>query len=72
MTTPHSVPDTANSLPVPQVPDTAWAGTDTATPAMPAAADSDMTGFFAIGAIIDVLLVIAFIVWALRQWRKSG
>jgi hypothetical protein len=31
----------------------------------------DMTAFFTIGAIVDVLLVAAFLVWAVGQWRKA-
>jgi hypothetical protein len=31
----------------------------------------DLTVFFSIGVIIDVLLVAAFLVWAIGQWRKT-
>ncbi len=31
----------------------------------------DLTVFFAIGVIIDVLLVTAFLLWAVGQWRKT-
>ncbi len=33
-------------------------------------AREDLTVFFAIGIVIDILLVAAFIVWAVGQWRK--
>ena len=29
-------------------------------------------GFFAIGMIINVVLLIAFFIWAYRQWNKKG
>ena len=31
----------------------------------------DLTVFFAIGMVINVLLVTAFLVWAVGQWRKK-
>jgi hypothetical protein len=31
----------------------------------------DLTVFFSIGLVIDVLLVTAFLVWAAGQWRKK-
>ncbi len=31
----------------------------------------NLTGFFAIGIIINVLLVAFFMVWAVGQWRKN-
>ena len=31
----------------------------------------DLTVFFSIGLVIDVLLVTAFLVWAVGQWRKK-
>ena len=31
----------------------------------------DLTVFFAIGMVINVLLVTAYLVWAVRQWRKK-
>ncbi len=31
----------------------------------------DLTVFFAIGVIVDVLLVTAFLIWAVGQWRKT-
>lgn len=32
----------------------------------------DLTVFFSIGAILDVLLVAAFLIWAVGQWRKAN
>jgi len=32
----------------------------------------DLTVFFSIGVIVDILLVTAFLVWAVGQWSKSG
>jgi len=29
-------------------------------------------GFFAIGMIINVVMLIAFFIWAYRQWNKKG
>ncbi len=29
-------------------------------------------GFFAIGMIINVVMLIAFFIWAYRQWHKKG
>ncbi len=31
----------------------------------------DLTVFFAIGVVVDVLLVTAFLAWAVGQWRKK-
>ncbi len=31
----------------------------------------DLTVFFSIGLAIDVILVTAFLVWAVGQWRKT-
>lgn len=31
----------------------------------------DLTMFFSIGVILDVLLVAAFLIWAVGQWRKA-
>jgi hypothetical protein len=31
----------------------------------------DLTVFFSIGLVLDVLLVTAFLVWAVGQWRKK-
>ncbi|RLA06471.1 MAG: hypothetical protein DRQ59_15080 [Gammaproteobacteria bacterium] len=29
-------------------------------------------GFFAIGMIVNVVMLIAFFIWAYRQWNKKG
>jgi len=31
----------------------------------------NMTGFFVIGMIINVLLIMVFMIWAVGQWRKT-
>jgi len=31
----------------------------------------DLTVFFSIGIVIDVILLTAFLVWAVGQWRKA-
>lgn len=31
----------------------------------------DLTVFFSVGVVVDVLLVTAFLVWAVGQWRKT-
>jgi len=31
----------------------------------------NMTGFFVIGMIINVLLIMVFLIWAVGQWRKT-
>ncbi len=31
----------------------------------------DLTAFFTVGVIVDVLLVTAFLYWAVGQWRKT-
>jgi hypothetical protein len=55
-------------------------GTGTSLPGSPAATGAkaalndgreDLTVFFTIGVIIDVLLVATFLVWAAGQWRKT-
>jgi hypothetical protein len=35
------------------------------------AARKDLTGFFVIGIIINVLLITLFLIWAVGQWRKT-
>ena len=32
----------------------------------------DMTGFWVIGVLINIVVMSAFAVWAVGQWRKSG
>ena len=34
-------------------------------------ARKDLTGFFVIGIIINVLLIMLFLIWAVGQWRKT-
>lgn len=34
-------------------------------------AHKNMTGFFVIGMIINVLLIVLFLIWAVGQWRKT-
>jgi len=34
-------------------------------------ARKNMTGFFVIGMIINVLLITLFLIWAVGQWRKT-
>lgn len=34
-------------------------------------AHKNMTGFFVIGMIINVLLIVVFLIWAVGQWRKT-
>ncbi|VAW81158.1 hypothetical protein MNBD_GAMMA14-890 [hydrothermal vent metagenome] len=31
----------------------------------------DLSTFFSIGVVIDVLLLTAFLIWAVGQWRKT-
>ncbi len=54
--------------------------TSPSLPGSPAATDAkaalddgrkDLTIFFTIGVILDVLLVAAFLLWAAGQWRKT-
>lgn len=32
----------------------------------------DLSAFFAIGMMLNIVLVIAFIVWGVKQWKKHG
>ena len=29
-------------------------------------------GFFAIGLVINLVLIVAYLIWAFKQWKKSG
>ena len=29
-------------------------------------------GFFAIGLVINLVLIAAYLIWAIKQWKKSG
>ena len=43
----------------------------TATAAQPPDGRKDLTVFFSVGVIANLLLVVAFVAWAIRQWRNS-
>ena len=45
-------------------------GSVTGKPAVDAGRE-DLTVFFTIGVIVDVLLVTAFLIWAVGQWRRK-
>ena len=34
--------------------------------------DTSLVGFFAIGLVINLLLITAYFIWAYKQWNKSG
>jgi len=34
--------------------------------------EKNLTGFFAIGLLVNILMMTLFGVWAVRQWRKTG
>jgi len=36
-----------------------------------AGSDSLVTGFFAIGMVINILLVTAYLIWACKHWGKK-
>jgi hypothetical protein len=38
----------------------------------PPASSGPSTTFFAIGIAINLVLLAAFALWAIRQWKKSG
>ena len=39
--------------------------------AAPEAGGKELTAFFSIGAVINVVLLAAFLVWAVGEWRKT-
>ena len=40
--------------------------------AVPEDAPNDsMTGFFAVGIVINIVMITAFFIWAYRQWNKT-
>jgi len=41
------------------------------TTAAAAGGREDLSVFFSIGVVVDVLLVTVFLVWAVGQWRKT-
>lgn len=47
------------------------AGTGGGDAAGTAEGKKDLTVFFSIGIIVDILLVTAFVIWAAGQWSKS-
>ncbi len=38
---------------------------------MNTAHDNDLTAFFAIGMVINILLVGTFIIWGFKQWKRK-
>ena len=32
----------------------------------------ELTGFFAVGIVINIVMITAYFVWAYKQWGKSG
>lgn len=32
----------------------------------------DLTAFFAVGLVINIVMITAFFIWAYKQWNKSG
>ena len=36
------------------------------------AADQSLTMFFAVGLVINLVLITAFVLWARKQWKRSG
>ena len=37
----------------------------------PATPEKELSGFFAIGIVINLALLAAFFVWAVKQWKKT-
>ncbi len=33
--------------------------------------ENDLTAFFAVGMVVNIVMLIAFLVWAVNQWRKK-
>ena len=50
--------ETVPTLPVPSVPDE----TD---------AREDLSVFFGIGMTVNIVMIIAFVVWGVKQWKKN-
>lgn len=38
----------------------------------PTGSAEPLTMFFAVGMLINLALIAAFVLWAVRQWKKSG
>ena len=32
----------------------------------------DLTAFFAVGIVINIVMITAYFIWAYKQWRKTG
>ena len=47
-------------------------GTGVDSPGPAAQKKRDMMGFWVIGILINIVVMSAFVVWAIGQWRKSG
>ena len=45
--------------------------TEQPVPTQDAEPDDLMTGFFAIGMAINIIMITAYFIWAYRQWGKS-
>lgn len=40
--------------------------------APPTGSPEPLTMFFAVGILINLALITAFVLWAIRQWKKPG
>ena len=38
----------------------------------PSGSSDSLTAFFAVGLVINLVLIAAFVLWARKQWNKSG
>jgi hypothetical protein len=41
-------------------------------PVLEVEAKDSMIGFFAIGIVINLVMITAFIIWARKQWKKTS
>jgi hypothetical protein len=46
--------------------------TEQPEPIQAAEQKDSMTGFFAVGLIINIVMITAFFIWAYKQWGKTG
>ena len=46
--------------------------TEEPVPNAPQEPDTSLVGFFAIGLVINLLLITAYFIWAYKQWNKRG
>jgi len=46
--------------------------TEQAEPAPGVEQHGPSIGFFAVGAVINIVMLTAFLIWAYKQWGKSG